>query len=368
MKIIHYSYDHIKNPRCGGGGAYRELKIHERLSSKHEILYYCGTFKGAKNYTENGISFNFLGIGGNYLLSRIIFSIFATGHSLFIKADIIVITYSVFSPVLTFLFKPKKTILEFYHLTENEPFKKYSVFGIFPWISEIIAVIFAKNYLTLTDSMATYLKNKSSKKQVCASYTGYDTAIDTKKEKDDNYILYFGRIDKHMKGIDILLDAFDIIAKDHMEYKLIIAGRGSKKDLDWLNRRIGESPQYKKIAFHHNVTTEQKFELFHNSTFVCMPSRFEGWCISAIEAAASSKATIGTKIMGLGDSIKDGETGILVAVEDSTALADAMKKLIINKKLRKTLGKNGYEWAHNFTWERVSRLQEDFYVKIAAGQ
>lgn len=361
MKIAHYSYDNVNNPRCGGGGAYHELMIHTLLAGNHSISCFNGYYKGAKPYSERGIRISFLGFGANYLLSRISFSICATIHSLFVNVDLIVIGYSVFSPVLTFLLRRKKTILEFYHLTGIEPFRKYSVFGILPWLAERSALLFGKRYITLTDSMAEYIKEKYPPKIAGAVYTGYDTTINSTESYDEKYILFFGRIDIHMKGIDILIDAFEKIAASFPEHVLKIAGRGSDKDISLLENRIKNSSMQDRMIYEKNVSLEEKHSLFHHATFVCMPSRFEGWCISAIEAAASSKATIGTQIMGLKDSIRHNETGILVPPEDSDALADTMKLLLSDASLRKRLGKNGYEWAQNFTWEKVSSMQEKFY-------
>jgi glycosyltransferase involved in cell wall biosynthesis len=113
-----------------------------------------------------------------------------------------------------------------------------------------------------------------------------------------------------------------------------------------------------------NASDDEKKRLFRLATFVCMPSRFEGWNIAAIEAAASSKATIGSKISGLSDAIKDGETGILVPPENVEALAEKMALLLGDSNLRIRLGKNGYVWARKFTLERVAGIQEDFYREV----
>ncbi len=368
MKIAHYAYDNVNNPRCGGGGAFRELTIHRHLAARHEILYYSGFFKGARPYSEPGIRYAFLGFGSQYLLSRITFALCATIHSLFVKADVIVIGYSVFSPVLTFLFRRRKTIIEFYHLTGNVPFKKYLIFGLLPWFAERLALLCGCYFITLTDSMAEYIRQKYRNKMVCAAYTGYDTAINNTGKKDGKYILCFGRIDIHMKGIDILLDAFEKIAPSFPAYSLRLAGRGAQRDIAWLEKRIQQSPVKGRIYRDYNVDQTEKYRLFHGATFLCMPSRFEGWCISAVEAAASSKATLGTQIMGLKDSICDGETGILVPAENSNLLAEKMALLLQDQSLRIRLGKNGYQWARNFTWERIARLQEEFYVRVAAGK
>jgi len=168
-----------------------------------------------------------------------------------------------------------------------------------------------------------------------------------------------------MKGLDTLIEAFEKIAPSFPVHTLKIAGRGSEKDIQWLENRMNDSPAKNKIQFSQNVTQSQKLVLFKKATCLCMPSRFEGWCISAIEAGACSKATIGTRIMGLMDSIKDAETGILVPPQNADALAETMKLLLTDKPLRKKLGENGYRWAQNFTWERVTALQENFYRGIA---
>ena len=364
MKIVHYSYDSIKNPYCGGGGAYREFMIHSALAQKHEIYFYIGNYKNAFPYRDHGIRYIPIGIKTSYILSRISFALCATIHSLFVKTDILVITYSVYAPVVTFIFKRKKTILEFYHLVHMEAVRKYKFFGLFPLIAEFIAIQYGTNFITLTDSMANYLLSKSPRCKVAPTYTGYDTTFLSTTSSEKQYILYFGRIDVHMKGIDVLIDAFEQIAHIFQHYSLVLAGRASEHDRQWLVRRIKNSPFSEKIFYKHNVSTDIKRELFFNAAFVCMPSRFEGWCISAIEAAACSKATIGTEIMGLKDSIRNGETGILVKPGDTASLAQAMTTLLTDKNVRTRLGMNGHIWAQNFTWERISRLQENFYRDI----
>lgn len=364
MKIAYYSYDNVYNPNCGGGGAYLDRMVHKFLSDKHSIAFYSGNYIGKKPKNESGVSVSYLGFNRNYLLSRITYSIFATIHSLLVKADVIVICYSVFSPVLSFPFRKQKTIIEFFHSTGKTPFEKYSIFGVFPWLAEQSALLFGRNYITLSDSMAELLKGRYKNRVVCPAYSGFDNDILSNSKNDGNYILYFGRIDIHMKGIDLLLDAYEKVSKEFQKISLKIAGRGSTKDITWLRRRLESSPVKGRIEFFENVSTEEKIKLFHNATFLCMPSRFEGWCISAIEAAACSKATLGTNIMGLWDSIKDGETGILVNPEDSNDLADKMKVLLKDRKLRHSLGERGYRWAQNFTWERISKIREDFYKKI----
>jgi glycosyltransferase involved in cell wall biosynthesis len=364
MKINVYCYDDINNPNCGGGGAYRDYTIHELLSDRHEINFYTGKFKGAKASDKGTFHCRHLGCGATYLLSRITFSFVATVHSLFSKADVIVLCYSIYSPVLTFLFKSHKSVVMFFHITGKEVFKKYSILGIFPWIAEKLVLNSAKNYITLTDSMSEDIKDKRPEVNTIAGYVSFDTSLLSGTITDDSFILCFGRIDIHMKGLDILIPAFEIIAKEFSDYKLIIAGRGKESDLKKLRQMISESEFKERIEIIVNIPNDRKKILFQSATFVCMPSRFEGWNIAAMEAAASYKATLGTNIHGLKDAIKENETGFLVAPENVDELAEKMKELIINPELRNKLGKNGHERAKQFTLEKIALIQENFYLNI----
>jgi glycogen synthase len=367
MKIAFYSYDSIKNPWCGGGGAYRDLMIHQQLAGRHTITCYYGKFKGAANHADNGIGFRFLGNPATYLISRISYALLATIHSLFVKADLIVIGFSVFSPVVSFLVRNRITILEMFHLTGPGPVRKYSLFGIAPMIAERLALFGARHFICINNSLADTIRNVYKKKSVAVVYTGFDEALLKETGDDRNYLLYFGRIDIYMKGIDLLFDAYEKIAGDYPRHCLVLAGRGSDHDIAWLKNRIERSPHRGRISFHENVSDREKSDLLHNATIACMPSRFEGWCIAAIEAAACSKASIGARISGLSESIRDNETGILVDPENVDKLAQAMSRMLSDHNLRVRLGSNGPAWARNFTWEKIAVQQEEYYRSVAGG-
>lgn len=365
MKIAVYCYDDIHNPRCGGGGAYREWSVHQLLSARHQIGFYSGNFKGAVDLNNKNLKHRHLGFKASYLLSRLSFSLFATIHSLFSNSDVIAIPFSIYSPVLTFLLRPRRTVVLFFHRTGMEAINKYGLAGVFPLFMEWLVLATAPNFITLTDSMAAQIVSRRPGVKAKAGYVSFDTSLFSTATEDENFILCFGRIDIHMKGIDILIPAFEKIAPAFPQLRLVIAGRGKEKDIAWLAERINTSTCKTRIRYQINTTDEEKKRLFQTATIVCMPSRFEGWNIAAIEAAASSKATVGTNIPGLSDAIRHNETGILVAPGSVDALAEAISRLVGNPGLRELLGKAGYAWAQKFSLEQVARIQEDFYAEVA---
>lgn len=353
MIIAHYTYDSCMNMWCGGGGGYRELTINLRLGQMgHGIQCYYGNWKGIWKYS--------------YLISRLAYSICATIHSIFNKADVYVFGFSAYAPVFGFLFHRNKSVILFYHELGSTPFKKYGPIGFFPWLAEKIVLHFGKNFITLTDSMADMIQERYRHKAT-PGYVGYDESLRDLPTEDRGYILYFGRIDVYMKGLDTLLDAFDLMQTDYT-YSLRIAGRGSWRDTDWLRERIAESPHHAWIAVMNNATEEEKADLLTNCSLVCLPSRYEGWSIVAMEAAACGKAVLASNIPGLRDAVVHRLTGWLIPPEKPRVWAKSMSMMLKHGELRARLGAAGKKRAEGFTWDRIAHIHETVYDRVHEGE
>lgn len=96
-------------------------------------------------------------------------------------------------------------------------------------------------------------------------------------------------------------------------------------------------------------------QLFSQSHIVSLPSCYgEGLPKVLIEAAACGRAVVTTDHPGCRDAVEVGETGLLVPIKDSAALADALEKLISNPMLRQRLGHAGRRLAEDvFDVEKV---------------
>ena len=114
------------------------------------------------------------------------------------------------------------------------------------------------------------------------------------------------------------------------------------------------------------MDAERKGELLRRSLFVCAPSRYEGWGIAAVEASAAGKAVLGSRIDGLRDAVRDGETGVLVDPGSVDHLEQGMRRLLDDPPLRRSLGEQGRIWARRFDWDRVALDQEAVYLRAAA--
>jgi glycosyltransferase involved in cell wall biosynthesis len=102
--------------------------------------------------------------------------------------------------------------------------------------------------------------------------------------------------------------------------------------------------------------------------FVALTSDNEGTPLTLIEAAAAGRPAVATAVGGVGDIVKDGETGLLAPATDEAALADAMYRLATNPELRARLGAAAPGAAEGFGIERLVDDLERIYWNLLASR
>ncbi len=362
MRILHTIYDDPWNTWLAGGGALRTLQISRRLVARHDITILTGRYPGAPE-TENrdGIRFHRVGSQVSYALSRLSFSIAASRHVQKADFDLWVYSFSAFAPLCAAASHRQTALLECFHLMGSHAEEKHPFVGRTTRHVESATLRAYPNVLTISPSVRDAIVDIRGSHGLHVVYTGVDDECFVDPLEEEDYILYFGRLDPYTKGLDILLRAF---ARQNSDIQLKIAGRGSPEARAELERATRELEISQRVEFLGSVTNEQRSDLYRRCLFFCTPSRYEGWCIAAVEAAAASRPVLGTRIPGLKDAVRDGETGILVQPEDVDALAAAMQRLLSNTEERARLGRAGRKWAENFTWDRIATDQEKVYESI----
>lgn len=369
MKILHVIYDDVKNPWVGGGGALRALEINRLLAQKNNtISMITGNFPGARSGRIENMHFERIGFGKYYLLSRLSFAILLPFYLRKYDFDIVVNEFSVFSPVYCHWYTNKPVVHTFYHRIGIQAFKKFLILGAFAYIFEKIFLATARSIITISPSVTKEIENKkpgsNRDRRIECIYTGVDRELFKVKPLEGEYIAFIGRLDVYMKGIDILLEAFNKLSDTSIELR--IAGSGPKKSRLTIEKYLRKFEIEDRVNMLGRISDSEKKDFLAKALFCVMPSRYEGWGIAAIEAASCAKPVIGTKISGLQDAIIDGKTGILVEPENSDALVAAMEKLLSDKDLRLKMGDSGREWARNFEWESIAEKQYEFYEEVCA--
>lgn len=209
------------------------------------------------------------------------------------------------------------------------------------------------------------------------SLSGYDTekinnqAIGARAEtlrntlkidKSDFIFTFIARKSRDKGAID-LINAFSIISNNYPKAKLLFVGpdetRGEIRKMEKSRPDL-----FKKII---NVGRVDNHELYLAISHVlCLPSYREGFGTIVIDAAALGIPTIGSKIVGLVDSIEDGKTGILFPAGDLNKLSQAMLFMLKNPEQRNQMGQSAKQRVEAyFTADQLYIALKEFYFQHA---
>ncbi|HOV11474.1 MAG TPA: glycosyltransferase family 4 protein [Bacteroidales bacterium] len=139
------------------------------------------------------------------------------------------------------------------------------------------------------------------------------------------------------KGVDVLLEAFAVVQKSVPDAHLLIVGDGQQKNhLQYLASDLGITDA---CTWMGRLPWSEAMRSLGLMDIVVVPSRFEGFGLTAIEAMACGKPVVASNVDGLAEIIQDGENGFLVASEDVNGFADCIVGLAYNEAKRKAIGK-----------------------------
>ena len=150
----------------------------------------------------------------------------------------------------------------------------------------------------------------------------------------ENYILYFGRIEKE-KGIDTLLEAMSKIKKNT---RLVFMGDGGYSN--HLVKTI-EKNNFKNIDFIGFKTGRELISVIMNASIVIVPSIwYEPFGYTVVEAMACGTPVIGSNLGGITEIIDEDKNGMIFNAGNSDELADKINYLISSPTLIKEMGKS----------------------------
>lgn len=179
-------------------------------------------------------------------------------------------------------------------------------------------------------------------------------------------VLYTGRIELN-KGSLELLQSVDRVASRFPEVEYVIAGgRHNSIDDQALERALGTNGKREKVRLLGHVAWQQLAEWYRRATVFVMPSHYETFGISVIEAMAFGLPVIASNVGGLPEVVEDGVTGILVPPGDAKALAGAIIRLLSDADLRRRLAQAGQARVRSeFTIDRIVDRTLAIYESVA---
>jgi glycosyltransferase involved in cell wall biosynthesis len=154
-------------------------------------------------------------------------------------------------------------------------------------------------------------------------------------------IITVGNI-RRVKGIDVLIQAAEVVCRKHPKALFLVVGRKSEpeycRELDNKISSLGLAGNFRFLGSREDV-----FAILGMSDVFCLPSRSEGFSNALIEAMASRLPCVVSNVGGNSEVVKHGESGFLVASEDFQDLAARLTYLLDDPSLATEMGLQGEE-------------------------
>ena len=162
------------------------------------------------------------------------------------------------------------------------------------------------------------------------------------------------------KGIDTVLRALPEIARRHPTLRYAIAGEGpDRARLEALAAQLGVGERVDWLGY---VSQEALAPLYASADLFALPSRsipeqgdIEGFGLVLLEAQAAGTPVIAARSGGMPDAVHDGVTGVLIAPDDSAALARVASELLADPARRARMSEAARTFAAGKTWHATAR-------------
>lgn len=164
-------------------------------------------------------------------------------------------------------------------------------------------------------------------------------------------LLLVGRL-VHQKAVDVMLQALATLDPAERPCLTVVGDGPERAGLEALSAKLGLTGA---VTFAGWVARDRLADTYRAHDALVSPSRFEGMSLVLQEAMACGLPVVATRIPGSEEVVIDGETGLLVDVEDVAGLAAAAARFAREPELIDRWGDAGRRLAETrYTWRRVA--------------
>jgi len=235
---------------------------------------------------------------------------------------------------------PRKSFL--FYSKKNDP-----IGNLKTRLSDILALFIINRAdhikLLYPDQLSSYEKIRKSEVSIFHDFVPINFIRPS--EQSDKYILFIGH-PWLLKGVDILIKAFQLISNQFPDYKLKIVGHCP--DMTYF-QKLAEGN--KKIELCKPVVHSEAMKLMSKCSLFILPSRTEGMGRVLLEALASKKPVVASNVDGIPHYIKHGYNGLLFESENVQDLAAKIKIILSQPVYAARLAENGYKYVHEYLSE-----------------
>ena len=196
------------------------------------------------------------------------------------------------------------------------------------------------------------LSQNSKEVMMKAGYSGEKievirASIDISGIKNDNtpvekgLVLFVGWVQPR-KGINIITKAFEKVAAEIPDAKLVVFGDGEQAYREKIEKEVESAGIADRVDFRGKRPHEEVKDYMKRANVIVIAEQWPNMSpITMVEALAGGKAVVAGKIGGIPEFIEDGKTGFLVEYNNPDAYAEKIIRLIKDPGLTESLGKAG---------------------------
>lgn len=165
---------------------------------------------------------------------------------------------------------------------------------------------------------------------------------------------FIGRLDMYHKGIDLLLEAMSTIHKELVDARFYLTIYGPRRyDYYKIEKEINDRGISDIVAIHDEIGGQEKEDILLNTDVFIMTSRFEGHPMGLIEALAYGIPCMVTPGTNMSEEIEKADAG-WVSEGDTSSMSAVIRKIIAEKDVFSTKGRNGHHLSKQYDWDRLA--------------
>ncbi len=341
-RLVISIYDDPGNPHYGGGGAVVVAELSARLADVYDVTVVSGSYRGSRGGRRAGVRLRYLPVGwAGARGGQLVFHALLPVAGLLVRHDVWVDSFT--PPFSTSLLPhvTRRPVVGLVQMLSGEdmraryrlPFDRVERRGL-RWYRRLVV---------LNDADREIVSRLSPRAVVRVIPNGVEVPPEDELASEvGEHILFLGRIDVRQKGLDLLVAAH---ARAGTGLPLVIAGTGPSREVAALEALVAGRDDVRVVG---HVSGARKAELLRTCAFLAMPSRFETFGLSALEAMAWAKPVVHYDLPRL--EWIPADAAVRVGRLDEEHLARALRSLATDAGDRAARGRRARAHAEEHDW------------------
>lgn len=198
----------------------------------------------------------------------------------------------------------------------------------------------------------------------CTIYNSLPTYIQiTDRVREPKNVVTIGVVSRLevIKGMDLVIPAVEKVYQKHKNIKFLIVGDGTLRETMEYSLTSNLLPLTSFVGRQGQDTLQSYYDQID---ILMMPSRSEGFGLTAIEGMARGCLVVASNTGGLPEVVVDGKVGLLHQPESIDDLADKISFLLENSALFEGMKRNLSTHVSQFTFEKYSTSFNKLYSSL----